>query len=80
MPGRGGKQRVKRKKSKRQSVSEMEKTLKDSIHGRKRKEQAILKSLVPPKLEQKVKKFELTEELPMFKPINKKKDDKKTSK
>ncbi|CAD2215914.1 hypothetical protein AGDE_00837 [Angomonas deanei] len=66
MPGRHGKQRVKKKKSKRQPVTEMEKTLKDSIHGRKRKEKQILKVLVPPRVASKTNKVTFSTQLPMF--------------
>lgn len=66
MPGRHGKQRVKKKKSKRLPVTEMEKVLKDSIHGRKRTEAQILKNLVPPLHQPQVKKPALTSDLPMF--------------
>lgn len=66
MPGRHGKQRVKKKKSKRLPVTEMEKVLKDSIHGRKRAEAQILKNLVPPLHQPQVKKPVLTSDLPMF--------------
>jgi hypothetical protein len=55
MPGRHGGMRYKRNKSKRQRPDQMETTLKDSIHNSRRKEQAILKPLIPPKL-QPVKK------------------------
>lgn len=48
MPGRHGKQRMKRKKSRRERPTEMEVTLKDSIHNRIRKEKAILKDMIPP--------------------------------
>lgn len=68
MPGRHGKQRVKRKKSKRLPVTEMEKTLKDSIHGRKRKEKSILKDLIPPKVAPKMNKIAVSASLPMFQP------------
>jgi hypothetical protein len=40
-----------RKKSQRQRPDEMETTLKDSIHNSRRKEQSILKDLVPPRLQ-----------------------------
>lgn len=66
MPGRHGKQRIKKKKSKRLPVTEMEKTLKDSIHGRKRKEKEILKQLIAPLTIPKVKKPIITSDLPMF--------------
>lgn len=66
MPGRHGKQRVKKKKSKRVPVTEMERVLKDSIHGRKRTEAQILKNLVPPLHQTQVKKPVLTSDLPMF--------------
>lgn len=66
MPGRHGKQRVKRKKSKRQPVTDMERTLKDSIHGRKRKERSILKDLIPPRLAPKMNKVAVSSALPMF--------------
>eukprot|EP00796_Vickermania_ingenoplastis_P009150 gene9150-6431_t len=59
-------QRIKKKKSKRLPVTEMEKTLKDSIHGRKRKEKEILKNLIAPLNVPKVKKPTLTADLPMF--------------
>ncbi|KAG5476308.1 hypothetical protein LSCM1_04015 [Leishmania martiniquensis] len=68
MPGRHGKQRVKRKKSKRQPVTDMERTLKDSIHGRKRKERSILKSLIPPKVVPKMNRVVVSSALPMFQP------------
>lgn len=42
--------RYKRNKSKRQRPDQMETTLKDSIHNSRRKEQAILKDLIPKKL------------------------------
>ncbi|KAG5501769.1 hypothetical protein JKF63_04037 [Porcisia hertigi] len=75
MPGRHGKQRVKRKKSKREPVTDMERTLKDSIHGRKRKERSILKNLIPPKMVPKMNKVVVSSTLPMFQPrvTNKKK-------
>lgn len=66
MPGRHGKQRIKKKKSKRLPTTEMERTLKDSIHGRKRKEKAILKDLLPPKVASKANKVVLSSSLPMF--------------
>lgn len=66
MPGRHGKQRVKKKKSKRLPVTEMERVLKDSIHGRKRTEAQILKNMVPPLHQTQVKKPILTSDLPMF--------------
>lgn len=70
MPGRHGKQRIKKKKSKRLPVTEMEKTLKDSIHGRKRKEKEILKNLIPPMVIPKVKKPVLSADLPMFNSVS----------
>ncbi|KPA86702.1 hypothetical protein ABB37_00796 [Leptomonas pyrrhocoris] len=73
MPGRHGKQRVKRKKSKRLPVTEMEKTLKDSIHGRKRKEKSILKNLIPPQITPKMNKVAVSTSLPMFQPPKPKK-------
>lgn len=67
MPGRHGKQRLKKKKSKRMPVTEMERTLKDSIHGRKRKEKEILKNLIPPLHKPMVvQKAVVTPQLPMF--------------
>lgn len=66
MPGKHGKQRMKKKKSKRQPVTEMERTLKDSIHGRKRKEKDILKHLIPPKVALKANKVVISKSLPMF--------------
>lgn len=66
MPGRHGKQRIKKKKSKRLPVTELEKTLKDSIHGRKRKEKDILKHLIPPLHTPKVKLPVISPDLPMF--------------
>ncbi|AIN99125.1 hypothetical protein LPMP_260100 [Leishmania panamensis] len=68
MPGRHGKQRVKRKKSKRLPVTDMERTLKDSIHGRKRKERSILKNVIPPKMAPKMNKIAVSSALPMFQP------------
>ncbi|KAG5499449.1 hypothetical protein JIQ42_04921 [Leishmania sp. Namibia] len=76
MPGRHGKQRVKRKKSKRQPVTDMERTLKDSIHGRKRKERSILKNLIPPKVQPKMNKAVVSSALPMFQPLAAKKQKK----
>lgn len=66
MPGRHGKQVKKRNRSKRQPVTEMETTLKDSIHGRTRKERAILKDLIPPRVKQVAKKVMITASMPMF--------------
>ncbi|CCW64080.1 unnamed protein product [Phytomonas sp. EM1] len=66
MPGRHGKQRIRKKKSKRAPVTEMERTLKDSIYGRKRKERAILKELLPPKITPKINRVALSTNLPMF--------------
>lgn len=71
MPGRHGKQRIKKKKSKRLPVTEMEKTLKDSIHGRKRTEKQILAPLVPPLHRPKLRKptsATVIASLPMFSP------------
>mmetsp|Transcript_4439 Transcript_4439/g.14157 ORF Transcript_4439/g.14157 Transcript_4439/m.14157 type:complete len:283 (-) Transcript_4439:88-936(-) len=51
MPGRHGAMRHGRNRSKRQRPDEMETTLKDSIHNSRRKEQAILRDLVPPRLQ-----------------------------
>ncbi|KAG5476582.1 hypothetical protein CUR178_03753 [Leishmania enriettii] len=76
MPGRHGKQRVKRKKSKRQPVTDMERTLKDSIHGRKRKERSILKNLIPPKVQPKMNTAIVSSALPMFQPRAAKKQKK----
>ena len=66
MPGRHGKQVKKRNRSKRQPVTEMETTLKDSIHGRTRKERQILKTLIPPKVVQVARKVTLSDSSPMF--------------
>mmetsp|Transcript_25788 Transcript_25788/g.29882 ORF Transcript_25788/g.29882 Transcript_25788/m.29882 type:complete len:118 (+) Transcript_25788:68-421(+) len=66
MPGRHGKQVKKRNRSKRQPVTEMETTLKDSIHGRTRKERAILRELIPPAVKHVTKKIGLSTSLPMF--------------
>ncbi|KAH9598670.1 hypothetical protein LSM04_008692 [Trypanosoma melophagium] len=66
MPGRRGKQRVKRKKSRRQKPSEMERVLVDSIHGRRRKEREILKNHIPPQVKVKTNKVALSSALPMF--------------
>eukprot|EP00744_Colponema_vietnamica_P004557 GILI01006780.1.p1 GENE.GILI01006780.1~~GILI01006780.1.p1 ORF type:complete len:510 (-),score=132.84 GILI01006780.1:113-1642(-) len=48
MPGRHGKQRMKKRKTRRERPTEMEVTLKDSIHNRIRKEKAILAPMIPP--------------------------------
>ncbi|ESL07218.1 hypothetical protein TRSC58_04001 [Trypanosoma rangeli SC58] len=69
MPGRRGKQRVKRKKSKRQRPSEMERTLVDSIHGRRRKERDILKNYLPPPVKPRSTRVMLSATLPMFNPL-----------
>ncbi|EAN96582.1 hypothetical protein C3747_613g39c [Trypanosoma cruzi] len=69
MPGRHGKQRVKRKKSKRQKPSEMERVLLDSIHGRKRRERDILKKHLPPPVKLRSTKVALNTTLPMFNPL-----------
>ncbi|CCW70232.1 unnamed protein product [Phytomonas sp. Hart1] len=66
MPGHHGKQKIRKKKSKRAPVTEMERTLKDSIHGRKRKERTILKDLIPPRITPKHSKVTLSTNLPMF--------------
>lgn len=66
MPGRHGKQHTKKKKSKRLPTTEMERTLKDSIHGRRRTEREILKNLIPPKVAPMVKKVSISSSLPMF--------------
>lgn len=66
MPGRHGKQVKKRNRSKRQPATEMETTLKDSIHGRTRKERAILRDLIPPAVKHVTKKIGLPATLPLF--------------
>ncbi|KAH8613340.1 hypothetical protein ERJ75_000798500 [Trypanosoma vivax] len=74
MPGRHGKQRVKRKKSKRQRPSEMERVLLDSIHNRKRKEREILKERLPPVIKPRTSKMTLSPSLPMFTSLTKEAD------
>ncbi|CBH12211.1 hypothetical protein, conserved [Trypanosoma brucei gambiense DAL972] len=71
MPGRRGKQRVKRKKSKRQRPSGMERVLIESIHVRKHKERDILKHHIPPSVKPRVKKVSLDATLPMFNAVSK---------
>jgi hypothetical protein len=66
MPGRHGKQVKKKNRSKRQPVTEMETTLKDSIHGRTRKERSILSDLIPPAVKHFSKKISISTTLPMF--------------
>ncbi|CUE86044.1 Hypothetical protein, putative [Bodo saltans] len=66
MPGRHGKQVKKKNRSKRQPVTEMETTLKDSIHGRTRKERSILSGLIPPAVKHFSKKITISTTLPMF--------------
>ncbi|KEG12223.1 hypothetical protein DQ04_01881070 [Trypanosoma grayi] len=75
MPGRRGKQRVKRKKSKRQKPSEMERVLVDSIHGRRRKERQILKNHIPPPVKLRTNKVALATTLPMFNAMPVKNDE-----
>eukprot|EP00758_Cryptobia_borreli_P010333 Tbor_TRINITY_DN5559_c1_g2::TRINITY_DN5559_c1_g2_i1::g.13198::m.13198 len=57
MPGRHGKQRQKRKKSRRERPTDMEVTLKDSIHNRTRNERSILKTLISPVLPKLTRKI-----------------------
>ena len=66
MPGRHGKQQRKRKRSKRQPVTEMETTLKDSIHQRTRNEREILKDLVPLRAQKVVHRVQVSALMPLF--------------
>ncbi len=67
MPGRHGKQSVKRGRSKRQRPTQMENTLKDSIRSRCVKERSILSKLIAPRLEKKfANAVAITPLMPMF--------------